>query len=437
MSAIALDEPAGPISPPAFLPLRKVAAVGIGNALSFYDFLTYSFFAIQIGHTFFPGGDASHSLLYSLATFGVGFATRPLGGLIIGAYADRAGRKPAMILSFTLMGLGILGLALTPSYAQIGVAAPALLVFFRLMQGFALGGEVGPSTAFLIEAAPPLRRGLYLALQYATQDFAVLIAGLVGFILSSVLAPADLQGWGWRLAFLIGAAIVPFGLVMRRSLPETLFHAPAGSGAAAPARRRLPVKILVLGLAMLGAGTIANYALGYLTTYAQDSLHLAASIAFGATIVLGAAAVICDIACGLMSDKLGRKPVMVISGVAFTLLSVPAFLMMVRAPSVWTLWGATALLSALLSFMSGPALITITESLPRGVRSGALGTLYAVAIAGFGGSTQFLIKWLTDVTGSPLAPAWYMTGAMAIGTLAMILTRETAPVKTGVHDDLA
>jgi MFS family permease len=138
-----------------------------------------------------------------------------------------------------------------------------------------------------------------------------------------------------------------------------------------------------------------------------------------------------------MSDKLGRKPVMVISGVAFTLLSVPAFLMMVRAPSVWTLWGATALLSALLSFMSGPALITITESLPRGVRSGALGTLYAVAIAGFGGSTQFLIKWLTDVTGSPLAPAWYMTGAMAIGTLAMILTRETAPVKTGVHDDLA
>jgi MFS family permease len=436
LTAIAVDA-AEPEDPPQFLPLKKVAAVGVGNALSFYDFLTYSFFAIQIGHSFFPGGKASNSLLFSLATFGVGFATRPLGGLIIGAYADRAGRKPAMILSFTLMGLGILGLALTPSYGRIGLAAPVLLVFFRLMQGFALGGEVGPSTAFLVEAAPPLRRGLYLALQYATQDFAVLVAGLVGFALSSLLAPADLESWGWRLAFLIGAAIVPFGLVMRRSLPETLFHAPPPADGSAPIRRRAPTRILVLGLAMLGAGTIANYVLGYMTTYAQDSLHLAASIAFGATIVLGAVAVICDVACGLMSDRLGRKPVMVISGVALTLLSVPAFLLMVRAPSVWTLWGGTALMSALLAFMSGPALITITESLPRGVRSGALGTLYAVAIASFGGSTQFLIKWLTDVTGSPLAPGWYMAAAMAVGALAMILARETAPVKTGVHGDLA
>ncbi|MGH7024308.1 MAG: MFS transporter, partial [Caulobacteraceae bacterium] len=144
MSAITLDGRPGAIA--SHLPLRKVAAVGVGNALAFYDFLTFSFFAIQIGRTFFPGGDASHSLLFSLATFGVGFATRPIGGLVIGVFADRAGRKPAMILSFTLMGAGILGVALTPGFAQIGVAAPILLVSFRLLQGFALGGEVGPST---------------------------------------------------------------------------------------------------------------------------------------------------------------------------------------------------------------------------------------------------------------------------------------------------
>jgi len=163
-----------------YLPLRKVVAVGVGNALEFYDFITFSFFAIQIGHCFFPESRTSHGLLYSLATFGVGFLTRPLGGVVIGMYGDRVGRKPAMLLSFALMGASILGLAFTPSYAQIGIAAPILLVIFRLVQGFALGGEVGPSTAFLIEAAPPNRRGLYVSLQYMTQDVAVVAAGVAG-----------------------------------------------------------------------------------------------------------------------------------------------------------------------------------------------------------------------------------------------------------------
>jgi MHS family citrate/tricarballylate:H+ symporter-like MFS transporter len=138
-----------------YLPLRKVVAVGVGNALEFYDFITFSFFAIQIGHCFFPESQTTHGLLYSSATFAVGYLSRPLGGIVIGMYADRMGRKPAMLFSFALMGTSILGLSLTPSYAQIGNAAPILLVIFRLVQGFALGGEVGPSTAFLVEAAHP------------------------------------------------------------------------------------------------------------------------------------------------------------------------------------------------------------------------------------------------------------------------------------------
>src|ERR1700691_5436047 len=155
---------------PPYLPLRSVLAVGVGNALEFFDFLTFSFFAIPIGPCFFPQSQTSHGLLYSLATFGVGFLTRPLGGVVIGMYGDRVGRKPAMLLSLALMGASILGVALTPSYARIGIAAPILLVIFRLVQGFALGGEVGPSTAFLVEAAPPNRRGFYVSLQYMTQD---------------------------------------------------------------------------------------------------------------------------------------------------------------------------------------------------------------------------------------------------------------------------
>ena len=148
--------------------------------------------------------------------------SRPLGGLIIGRMADRRGRKPAMVLSFALMGVGIVGLALTPSYRVAGVAASILAVLFRLLQGFALGGEVGPNAAFLMEAAPPHRRGLYLSIHLATADVAVLIAGIVGLSLSSLLTAPQLDEWGWRIAFLIGASIVPFGLVIRRTLEETL-----------------------------------------------------------------------------------------------------------------------------------------------------------------------------------------------------------------------
>ena len=178
---------------------KQVAAVAAGNALEFYDFVTYSFFAVQIGRSLFPG-DAAHSLIYSLATFGVGFVSRPLGGLIIGRMADRGGRKPAMILSFSLMGAGLVGLALTPSYAAIGMAASVIAVLCRLIQGFALGGEVGPNAAFLMEAAPPHRRGFYLSIHLATADLATLFAGLVGFLLSSLLEPSQLDSWGWRVA---------------------------------------------------------------------------------------------------------------------------------------------------------------------------------------------------------------------------------------------
>ena len=268
-----------------YLPLRKVVAVGVGNALEFYDFLTFSFFAIQIGHSFFPESQTSHGLLYSLATFGVGFLTRPLGGVVIGMYGDRVGRKPAMVLSFALMGASILGLALTPSYAQIGIAAPVLLVIFRLVQGFALGGEVGPTTAYLVEAAPPNRRGLYVSLQLMTQDLAVLAAGLAGFVLTTWLSPAALDAWGWRIAFLVGATIVPIGLHMRRNLPDTLRDTDRPVTTARG--RRVPVRLIVLALMLMMAAMIYVYGLDYITTYAQDSLRMTPAAAFGATMMLG------------------------------------------------------------------------------------------------------------------------------------------------------
>jgi MFS family permease len=200
---------------------RQIAAVVIGNALEFYDFLTYAFFAVQIGHAFFPSRNPSSSLLLSLATFGAGFLMRPVGGVVIGRMGDRVGRKPAMLLSFSCMGIAMTGLALTPTYASIGIAAPLLVITFRLLQGFALGGEVGPTTAYLMEAAPLEKRGLYASLQYSTQGLAVMTAGLIGVLLARLLEPEALDAWGWRVALQVGTLKVPFGLFIRRSHPET------------------------------------------------------------------------------------------------------------------------------------------------------------------------------------------------------------------------
>ena len=190
----------------------QIGSVALGNALEFYDFLIFSIFAVQIGQAFFPATDPVNSLLAALATFGAGFVTRPLGAWVFGRYADRRGRRPAMVASFTLLGLSSLALALVPSYAAIGVSAPVIAIAARLVQGLALGGEVGPSSAFLAEIAPAEKRGLYVSLQFASQNFALLTAGLVGVGLAAMMSDTVLAAWGWRIALVLGAAIVPIGL---------------------------------------------------------------------------------------------------------------------------------------------------------------------------------------------------------------------------------
>src|SRR5579885_272424 len=409
------------------LPARQIAAVAAGNALSFYDFITFTFFAVQIGNTFFPGKDDTTKLLLSLATFGVGFSTRPLGGLVIGSMGDRLGRKPAMILSFSLMGFALLGLALTPSYAAIGIAAPILAVLFRMLQGFALGGEIGPTTVYLIEAALPEHRGFYNGLGAATQDASVVAAGLVGVALSGMLSPQALNDYGWRIAFLLGAAIVPFGLLVRRTLAETLpmqeRDRPQGRTPLGP---HLPVA--VFGIVMLACATISNYALDYMTTYANHTLHMQTTIAFGATLVIGSFMVMADLLSGWLSDRLGRKPVMIVPYAAMMLLALPAYLAIAHFRTAAVLFAASAGLAFLQSLGGGPMTTWITESLPPSLRSGGIGVIYSVAIAVFGGTTQLMVAWIISLTGNPLTPAWYMAIALAIGVAAMLTVRETAPV---------
>lgn len=428
-AAIATLEPAdaGPR-----LSAGQVAAVVAGNAIEFYDFVTYAFFAVQIGRTFFPSDTPGASLLASLATFGAGFLTRPLGAVVIGRFGDRHGRKPAMLWSFGLMGIAVIGLPLTPSYASIGVLAPILVVAFRLLQGFALGGEVGPSTAFMMESAPVHRRGLYISLQSMSADGAVMIAGLIGVLLAGALSPQALESWGWRVALLAGAGIIPFGLAMRRRLLETL-HLPQARDDA-PIAPGGYVRIVAAGLAMLAAATTANYVLDYMTTYASATLRMPVRLALGATVVVGLCGVVCDPISGWLSDRIGRKPVMIVPWCLLLVSIFPAFYLLGSMRTGPVLYATTAVLAVASTLSTATVLVAITEALPRHVRSGGLSIMYALSISVFGGSTQFIVAWLTRLTGNPMTPAWYLIGGVGVGLIAIASMPETAPVKTLAPD---
>ena len=409
-------------------PARNVAAVVSGNALEFYDFLTYAYFAVQIGRTFFPSDDPTMSLLASLATFGAGFLTRPLGALVIGRMADRVGRKPAMLLSFSLMGVAMLGIAATPAYAAIGIAAPILVIVLRMVQGFALGGELGSSTAYLMEAAPPERRGFFVSLQYVGQEAASFAAGAIGVVLATLLSAAALDAWGWRVAFVIGGVIIPVGLMLRRSLEETL-HQPDADALGEPDARTGYARLLVCGFMILSAGTTVSYMLSYLATYAQATLGLPANISLGATVASGVAGMVFSLAGGMLSDRFGRKPMMIIPWIGLLVFALPCYWLMNTFKTPGVLYAATFLISALASLATTSNLVAITESLPRKTRAGSLALVYALAISVFGGGAQFFATWLIKVTGSPIAPAWYMTAAVGIGLVAMLMMKESAPAR--------
>jgi len=362
--------------------------------------------------------------LLSLATFGAGFLMRPLGGVVLGRLADRRGRRPAMMLSFTLMGAGMVGLALTPSYHQIGVAAPLLVIGWRLLQGFAVGGEVGPSLAFLVEAAPPARRGLYSSLQPATADAASVVAGLVGVVLATVLTPQALDEWGWRLAFLLGAAVVPVGLLIRRSLPETL-HAPESAPPPSAGSHR---RVAVLGFAMLASATVIGYVQTNLTTYAAHTLHMGARTAFLATLINALCMTCFDPVGGWLSDRVGRKPVMIGATALLAACTYPAFRAIVGFHTPGALFAAAAVLGVLTGISQPPVLTALAESVSRALRAGTVAIVYALAISVFGGSTQLIVNWLIRASGNPLAPGWYMLCAALIGVLSMSLMRESAPL---------
>ena len=435
MQSVPILVPADPhavlerVSPSEARPIldgRAVAAIVAGNALEFYDFLTYSTFAVYIGHAFFPSGNALTSLLLSLATFGVGFFTRPLGGVLIGAYADRAGRRPALVLTIGLMTIGTLGLVLTPSYATIGLFAPVILIVARLVQGLALGGEVGPSTAMLLECAPSGGRGRLVSWQSASQGIAILAAGSVGLAVALIFDKDQLAAWGWRIPFALGLVIVPVGIYIRRRLPETL-EAPGTRGSAAVLGLlwRQHRKLLGLGVLILMCVTISTYVNNYMTTFALATLGMPASKAMLATIAQGAVMAAGAVWGGRLCDRFGRKPIMILPRIALLVAIYPAFLLLVSFKTTGVLMIVTALLTVLQVLSGAAALTALTEVFPNAVRSSALSICYAVSVSIFGGTTQFVVAWLIGTTGDSLSPAYYVILTSAVGLWAMFKLPET------------
>lgn len=403
-----------------------VAGAVAGNALEFYDFVIYAFFAVYIGRTFFPVGGEYGSLLASMATFGVGFLMRPLGAVLIGRFADRAGRKPAMILTVGLITLGTLGLAATPGYSAIGAAAPIIVVICRLIQGFALGGEVGPSTALLIEAAPVHRRGLYASWQLASQGIAVTVGGLIGITASLLLTASQLASWGWRIPFLLSLLLVPVATYIRRNMPETLGdHVHTGTQERDGSRLSGNRRYVVLGTLVLMAGAVSTQVGNYMTTYAIQVLKLSPTLAQASVLVGGALTFAFGLIGGVLCDVRGRKATMIAPRAALAVLVVPAFWWLSVAPGATSLLVTTAVLASLTAASAAACLVAIPELMPARFRSTGIAITYGVGTAIFGGTTQFAVTWIISVTHSALAPAYYVVATSVISLAATLLLPET------------
>jgi MFS family permease len=339
-----------------------------------------------------------------------------------------------MLFCFALIGISMILMAAIPSYETIGIAAPLLALVIRMAQGFSLGGELGSNTAYLLEAAPVEQRGLMVSWQQASQLCAVMAASAVGVILSLLMPPDMLEAHGWRVAFLLGAVTLPFGLWMRARLPETLHLAETASAAApddAPrltlAKRATP--ILILAIVILGCGSITNYLQIYMVTYAQATLGMPASSAFWATMVAALLGIAATLAGGRLSDRFGRRPVNLIGTLALLLTIYPIFYAIIETRSTAVLIVGLAIFVSLSNLTGGVFYANLAELLPKSIRGSAFGTTYAMAIAIFGGSTQLLVTWMIHVTGSAYAPAWLVLGVVAIWLVALLAIPESAPRK--------
>ncbi|SAL72468.1 membrane protein [Caballeronia udeis] len=402
---------------------KAVAATVIGTALEVFDFSSYSFFSVTIGKLFFPTHDPVLSLLLAALTFGVGFFVRPLGGIVLGIYGDRVGRKQALSLSIMLMALGIAIVACAPTYQQIGVGATILLVVGRLIQGFAHGGEMGTAATFLSEYAPANSRGLYASYIQSSIGFAVLAGAGVGVFISSELSQEALESWGWRIPFALGLLIGPVGWFIRRGLDETptFKHTAKSNTPLREVIRDYPRQTFsTISLVILW--TVCTYVLlYYMPTFVVKSLGLPQGLGFRAGLIGGAVILVASPMFGWLSDRIGRRFIVASSALLIGVLAFPMFAYIVRSPSLTSLVLFQLVFGVLISAYTAPILAVFAEMFPSRVRSTGLSLAYNVAVTIFGGFATFVITLLIAWSGSKLAPAGYVAFAALLSFLGAVV----------------
>jgi len=402
---------------------RLIIASSLGNALEFYEILVYGYFAVTIAKVFFPAADEAVSILVTLGTFGASFLARPVGAIFLGAYGDRKGRKRALTLSIVLMTIGTGLMTVMPSYGSIGLAAPVLVIAARLLQGFSVGGEFGSSTAFLVEHRPD-RPGYFASWQWSSQGLAALIATGFGVLLTTTMSAADLQAWGWRIPFAFGLLIGPVGYYIRSHMAETPEFLDAG---AAPA----PVRDLVvdqwdrllLTIGAVAASTSSQYILLYMPTYAITELGLPQSIGFTAAMVAAALQTLLVPMVGLWVDRVGQTRVMIGAASLFFLTSYPAFMLLDAHASLAVLMLMVCWISLLKSLFSGALPSLMARIFPVATRVSGMSLSYNIAVPIFGGFAPFFAQSLIAITGTKLAPSYYMMATALLSLAALIVLR--------------
>jgi MFS family permease len=402
---------------------RQIFAAVIGNALEWYDFVIYGFMTVIISRLFFPADSEYASLLIAMATFGVGFFMRPVGGVLIGLYADRRGRKAALQLIILLMTIATAMIAFAPTYAAIGIAAPAIMVLARLLQGAATGGEFASATAFLIESSPPERRGFFGSLQMVGQSIAALSGATAGMLVTQGLTPEQIDDWGWRLPFLFGLLIGPVGLWMRRHLSETEEFVAASQdetqhlGLIAVLREHLRDVLVCFGLVV--SATIMFYVvLIYMPTYAKTQLNIPLKDAFTAQVAGLIFLTVLIPLFGILSDRIGRRAVLMLAALLYLVLTYPMMAWMLAEPSLIRLAIMQVALCSAIAVGFGAISTALAEQFPVRQRSTGLALAYNMAVMIFGGFAQLIVTWLIKETGSLLAPSFYVMFGATVGLVA-------------------